>query len=213
MIKWGKRIILILLLGGIFCFLLLIFLNVYMISFSSPFILSVQDCGQQKADYILVLGAFVKPDGTPSDMLEDRILQGVALYEAGASDTVLMSGDSENADYDETGKMKEVAVSEGVPEAAIIRDPVGLSTYDSIVRAKEQMHGKKVIIVTQEYHLYRAVYIARKMGLEAYGCSADLRTYTGQTMQYCREIVARGKDALFVFFRPAPKYGTEILFQ
>ena len=213
MIKWGKRIILILLFGGIFCFFVLLILNIYMISFSSPFILSVQDSSQQKADYILVLGAFVKPDGTPSDMLEDRILQGVALYEAGASDTVLMSGDSENADYDETGKMKEVAVSEGMPEAAIIRDPAGLSTYDSIVRAKEQLTGKSVIIVTQEYHLYRAVYIARKMGLEAYGCSADLRTYTGQTMQYCREFVARGKDALFVFFRPAPKYGTEILFQ
>lgn len=210
--KWGKRFFLILLAVGLFCFLLLTFLNLYILSFSSSYILSDKDCKNLDADYILVLGASVKPDGQPSDMLEDRILQSVTLYEMGASELILMSGDSEQEGYDETGTMKAVAVSSGVPETAVIQDPVGLSTYDSIVRAKEQMAGKKVVIVTQEYHLYRAVYIARKLGLEAYGSSSNLREYAGQTMQYCREFVARAKDAAFVFFSPAPKYGTEIPF-
>lgn len=212
MLKWGRRILLFFISACAVCFVLLLFLNIYMISYTSPYIMSVQACSSLEADYILVLGAYVKPDGTPSDMLEDRILQGVALYEAGAAHRIVMSGDSEHADYDETGKMKETAVSEGVPEEAVLRDPAGLSTYDSIVRAKEQMEGRKVLIVTQEYHLYRAVYIARKIGLDAYGCSADLRNYAGQTMQYCREFIARGKDSLFVFLSPAPKYGTEIPF-
>jgi len=91
-----------------------------------------------------------------------------------------------------------------------IVDPVGLSTYDSIKRAAEQLEGKSVIIVTQEYHLYRAVYIARSLGLDAYGCKADIRTYRGQFMREIREWAGRVKDELYLAFDLNSKYGTEV---
>lgn len=210
--KRGKRILLVLIAVGVFCLLVLVSLNLYMISYTSGYLFSERDFAALDADYILVLGAAVRPDGTPSDMLADRIYQGVALYKNGAAGILLMSGDSEHPDYDETGKMKEYAEADGVPGDAIVRDTVGLSTYDSVVRAAAQMPGKKVIIVTQKYHLYRAVYIARKLGLEAYGCPSDPRKYAGQPVRDCREFIARGKDVITAFLRPVTKYGTEVPF-
>lgn len=146
------------------------------------------------ADAILVLGAGIKKDGSPSDMLADRIKVGVSLYEAGASDMLLMSGDGARKGYDETATMKRVAVEAGVPESDIVCDTLGLSTYESILRARDEYGVKYIAIVTQEYHLYRALYIADRLGVSAVGVSADLRPYRGQTYRELREILARVKD-------------------
>ena len=148
-------------------------------------------------DVILVLGCAVRADGSPSHMLEDRIKTSVSLYEAGLADIVLMSGDRHEG-YDEVGTMKLEAQKLGVPADRIEIDPTGFYTYDSIANLLEQYKGKRVLIVTQKYHLYRALYIADKLGIEAFGISANLRTYTKQLQFDVREILARVKDVFWV---------------
>lgn len=185
--------------------------NIHTVTAGDDYILEKSEFKDFDADYIMVLGCAVKPGGKPSDMLYDRMVTGTELYNMGAAATLLITGDSENPDdYYETSAMKEIALTEDVPEEALLIDTVGLSTYDSIKRAVAQLEGKKVVIVTQEYHLYRAVYIARKMGLDAYGCSADVREYAGQTWRTVREWVARTKDELYLILDFDSVYGTEI---
>ena len=148
-------------------------------------------------DVILVLGCAVRPDGTPSHMLEDRVKVGVSLYEAGLAQTVLMSGDRHEG-YDEVGAMQKEAERLGVPLESILLDPDGYSTYDSIANLLDEYRGERILIVTQQYHLYRALYIAEKLGIEAYGISADLRTYRKQLKYDLREVLARVKDVFWV---------------
>lgn len=161
---------------------------------------------EEEFDCILVLGAGVKADGTPSSMLEDRLEIGIELYFAGASDRMLMSGDHMQHNYDEVTVMKQHAIEAGVPSNVIFLDHAGLSTYESIWRAKELYGVETVLIVTQEYHLYRALYLAQEMGMDAYGISADLRPYRTQTVRELREIVARVKDFAYSKWNPVPTY-------
>ena len=166
---------------------------------ASPRIRSLEELValDERFDLILVLGCRVNPDGRPSDMLYDRVYTAASLYSAGISDMLLMSGDSQDRYYDEVGTMRELALAMGVDADAILVDPYGLSTYESVVHLLPDARGKRVLIVTQEYHLYRALYIAEKSGLEAYGVSADTRSYSGQWKRDLREILARCKDVLF----------------
>ncbi len=159
-------------------------------------------------DCILVLGCRVYSN-EPSVMLCDRVMQGVELYKLGASDTLFMSGDSRDRYYDETGTMSRLAQENGVPKENIVTDRYGLSTYESMYRAAKLYGYKKVIIVTQKYHLYRALYIAKQFGIEAYGVASDPREYGGQFNRDVREIAARSKDFAYCIFKPKPKYGLE----
>ena len=157
-------------------------------------------------DCIIVLGCQVKDDGRLSHMLEDRVKRGVALYHDGAAPKLLMSGDHGQEDYDEVAAMKRYAVENGVPVADVFMDHAGFSTYETMYRAKAIFGAEKVLIVTQRYHLYRALYIARQLGMEAYGVDADYRTYSGQTMRDIREVLARCKDFAMCIFKPEPTY-------
>ena len=158
------------------------------------------------ADCILVLGAGVRDDGSPSHMLEDRLLTGVDLWKRGFSPVMLMSGDHGREDYDEVNAMLDFAVGEGVPENVIFLDHAGFSTYESLYRAREIFGAEKIVVVTQEYHLYRALYDAQQLGLDAVGVSADRRTYVGQAMRDTREIAARVKDFVWCLAKPKPTY-------
>lgn len=153
-------------------------------------------------DVIVVLGASVKPDGTPSDMLRDRIEVGNELYFAGYAGKILMSGDHMTTDYDEVGNMKRYAIAAGVAAEAIYLDHAGLSTYDSMWRLAHIFKAKKVLIVTQSYHLHRSLYLAKSFGIDAFGVSADLRPYRGQLYRDVREILARGKDLVLSVLKP-----------
>ena len=144
-------------------------------------------------DCILVLGAGVRDDGSPSDMLYDRVSVSTEVYTALGDTPILMSGDH-TGDYNEVGVMKSLATELGVPSEDIFLDHEGYSTYESLYRAKAVFGAKKIIIITQEYHLHRALYIARELGMEAVGVSADLRSYRGQTRYNAREHLARFKD-------------------
>lgn len=161
---------------------------------------------EEEFDCILVLGAAVKADGTPSSMLEDRLEVGIELYFAGASERLLMSGDHMRREYNEVGAMKRHATDAGVPSKVIFLDHAGLSTYESLWRAKELYGVKNVLIVTQEYHLYRALFVAQELGMNAYGIPADLRPYRGQIIRDAREIAARAKDFVFAKWKPEPTY-------
>lgn len=156
-------------------------------------------------DCIIVLGAAIWGD-KPSPMLEDRLLEGINLYKNGVSNKILMSGDHGKEEYDEVNIMKNYAIQEGIPSENIFMDHAGFSTYESIYRAKEIFGAKKIVIVTQEYHLYRALYIANQLGLEAYGVGSDPRQYVGATYRELREILARDKDFVKCIFKPEPTY-------
>lgn len=160
----------------------------------------------QDVDCVIVLGCQVYNDGTPSHMLEDRLRRGVALYDLGAAPKILMSGDHGTEGYDEVDAMKHYAVDAGVPSTDVFMDHAGFSTYDTVCRAKEIFQAKKVIIVTQTYHLYRAMYIAKQIGLEAYGVAAEYRQYSGQLARDVREVLARVKDFGMCILQPDPVY-------
>lgn len=157
-------------------------------------------------DCILVLGCGVNADGTPSDRLRDRVKVGVALYQAGVAPKILMSGDHGQADYDEVSAMLALAVELGVPEEDVFLDHAGFSTYESVYRAQYIFSCDKLVIVTQEYHLYRALYIAEKFGMEAHGVSADLVPYSKMFYHNCRETLARCKDFFYALTKPEPTY-------
>ena len=170
-------------------------------------IITVEEAkGLEDVDCVLVLGCGVKSNGTPSDMLKDRLLRSIELYNQKSAPKLLMSGDHGQPDYDEVNTMKNYAKEKGVPSMDIFMDHAGFSTYESIYRAKEIFGADKIVIVTQKYHLHRALYIAKKLGVEAYGVSSDQRTYVGQTARNIREILARNKDFFTLKFMPEPKY-------
>jgi vancomycin permeability regulator SanA len=182
-------------------------INGIVVGTASNYILSPEAAAQlMDVDCILVLGCLVKNDGVPSDMLHDRLRQSVELYQLGAAPKLLMTGDHGTAGYDEVDAMKTYAVNAGIAPEDVFMDHAGFSTYESMYRAKEIFGAKKIIIVTQEYHLYRAIYIARSLGIDAYGVTSDYNWYLDQFRRDVREVLARVKDFGTSIFKPEPTY-------
>ena len=165
----------------------------------------------EDADCILVLGCFVREDGLPSDLLKARTDLGIALYKSGAAPKLLMSGDHGRKDYNEVGTMKREAVEAGIPSSDVFMDHAGFSTYDSIYRARDVFGVRKMMIVSQGYHLYRALYIAEKLGIEAVGVAAEGDGWGGSTYRESREILARAKDFVKTIFKPKPVFLGEMI--
>jgi len=155
-------------------------------------------------DCIIVLGCKVRADGSPSDMLRDRVAVGSDLWLSGTSETILMSGDHRTDDYNEIAVMCRLAEEAGVPTEHIETDGMGLSTYESLWRLKNVYGYESCIIVTQEFHLYRSLYIAEKLGIDAYGVPADLHRYGVMILNNLREILARNKDFIYCIRMPVP---------
>ena len=204
--KWLKRGILALFCLGITGGLAVSGLSSFVKNRTVDKIINETEAAKLDADCILVLGCGVREDGTPSLMLRDRLETGVALYEAGAAPKLLMSGDHGRKDYDEVNLMKDYAMEKGIPSEDIFMDHAGFSTYDSMVRARDIFCAKTVVIVSQEYHLYRALYLAEKLGLEAYGVPALDVNYRGQAYREFREMLARSKDFCTAVIQPQPKF-------
>ena len=192
------------LLGGI----AVVGINAYMISYANKYILTEEDLKSEDFDCIMVLGAGLW-DGEPSPMLQERLDFGLIAYETGCSGKLLMSGDHGRKEYDEVNKMKEVAVQNGVPADNVFMDHAGFSTYESMYRARDVFQVEKMVIVTQEYHLYRAVYNARKLGIDAYGFAADRLEYP--IYNDVREALARLKDFFYCIVEPEPTYLGEVI--
>ncbi|AYE34375.1 SanA/YdcF family protein [Clostridium septicum] len=163
-------------------------------------------------DSIIVLGAGVKNDGEPSDILIDRLETALKIYKEDKSDTFVLTGDHGKEDYNEVRAMKDYIMKHDINEKRVFMDHAGFSTYDSMYRAKEIFKVNKAIIVTNEYHLPRALYIARKLGIEAYGIPSDIREYLFIDSYKTREKLAQLKDFIYVnVLKPKPEFlGDEI---
>ena len=159
-------------------------------------------------DCILVLGAGIVR-GRPSDMLADRLNIAIELYKNGVAPKILVSGDHGQEDYDEVNVMKNYCIENGVKSEDVFMDHAGFSTYESVWRAKEIFGVKKMVIATQEYHLYRALYIADALDIDAIGVDAALRGYRGEFWRISRELMARCKDFGMSMIKPQPTYTGE----
>ena len=207
-----KRLVIVLLCLALVGGITVLGINGYVKSSTSDQIITTEEAAEQTdIDCILVLGCYVHDSGRPSDMLADRLRRGIELYQSGAAPKLLMSGDHGQKDYNEVKAMKLEAMEEGIPSEDIFMDHAGFSTYESIFRARDVFAADKIIIVTQEYHLYRALHIANALGVEAYGVAADYNTYVGQAYRELREILARNKDFATSILKPAPTYLGEVI--
>lgn len=164
-----------------------------------------------EADAILVLGALVFPDGRVSSILADRLITGIQLYEQGKAPKLLLSGDNGRKDYDEVNGMKEFVLDRKVPAEDVFMDHAGFNTYESLYRARDIFQVNRVIIVTQEYHLLRALYIAEKLGIEAYGVPSDRHRYQGMARFELREIFARNKAFFWTKLQMPPTYLGDVI--
>lgn len=184
--------------------------NIYVIFVTKSKIKKIDKINDSDIDCIIVLGAGIRGNG-PSPMLEDRLLTSIELYNKNISNKIIVSGDHGRVNYDEVNVMKNYLIEQNIPSENIFMDHAGFSTYDSIYRAKEIFKVKKAIIVTQEYHLYRALYIAKELDIEVYGVSSTKRIYGNQKKRDIREFAARIKDFIKCIFKPKPKYLGEII--
>ena len=180
-----------LLLAAVICFGLIQY-RVY--SLSAPYVVTAENAPTTEA--ILILGAKVGKDGTPSNALRDRLAWGLALYQAGKAPKILVTGDGENDERNEVEAMHAYLVENGVPEEAIIDDPHGLNTYASMYRAQYKYGLSNVLIVTQTYHTGRAVYLGRALGLDCHAVGTPDSVFRNVPYNYCREALARVKAFL-----------------
>ena len=185
---------------------IIVSINLYVITMTKSRITKIEEIDfNDDIDCIVILGAGVRGNN-PSPMLEDRLITGIDLYKEGISNKIIVSGDHGKKYYDEVNVMKNYLQDNNIQSENIFMDHAGFSTYDSIYRTKEIFKAQKIIIVTQKYHLYRALYIAESLDIEAYGIIANRREYQFQIKRDIREMAARVKDFIKTIFKPKPKY-------
>lgn len=161
-------------------------------------------------DAIMVLGASINPDGTPSSVLQDRLDVAIRLYQSGVSQNIIVSGDDESdADYDEVTAMKNYIVGMGVPSQDVFCDHAGICTYDSMYRAQYVFNVNTMVVVTQSYHLPRALFDANALGVSSVGVASDLHSYTELSFFHGREVFARVSDFIKVITRRDATYLSE----
>ena len=202
--KWFLRILLSLLAAALIGVLAIAFVNKYVQSQTTDKIQrSITEIPQEEPKRIaIVFGARVWNDGSPSHSLYDRVLTGVELYRAGRVKKLLMSGDNPNANYDEPTAMKKTAIELGVPENDIVLDFAGRRTYDTCYRAKEIFGVEKAILVTQDYHLPRAIYSCNSLGVDSVGITANRRTYDREDYYHFREFFSVASAWFEINFLP-----------
>ena len=202
-----KKVLLVMLILITIILVYAFFINAYIVSSANKkMLINEEDFEKAKeSDCIIVLGAAIWGEN-PSPVLQDRLDFAIALYKKGVAPKILMSGDHGEEYYNEVKIMKEYAIKNGVPSSDIFMDHAGFSTYDTMYRAKEIFGVNKAIIVTQKYHLFRAVYIANTLGIDAYGFNSDPQTYINSELREAREVLARNKDFLACIFKAKPKY-------
>jgi SanA protein len=185
-------------------------INIGIIAYGSLNIKSIEQANGEY-DCIIILGTSVYGD-TPSVQLQDRLDCGIELYKAGKCKYIIVSGDGMSDYYDEATVMYNYLIENGIDKKAIYVDKAGLSTYDSLYRVKELLDVKCPLIVTQKYHLYRAVFIARCLDMDAVGVAANKDGNNPISIIYrnFREIFSRVKSIYSVIMKPESEYLTEI---
>ena len=202
-----RKFLTVLVITGLAVAVILGLLNFTVINSTSPDCYSIytfreSSVSSEHFDCVIVLGCAAWGDD-PSPMLADRLRTAAMVYETGCCDYVLVSGDGANPeDYDEIGPMKNYLISLGVPSSAIACDPLGLSTYETMLRAHKEFGINRAVIVTTGFHVARSVYDSRAFGIESVGVEAVNTGYVIQPYNYCREFIARGKDFVYAIIRP-----------
>ena len=201
-----KKIIIILLVIILFVMILTLFINIHMVSSTQNQIIEVNDLDNAiDIDAVVVLGCLAYEDG-PSLMLKNRLDKGIEVYNK-INTKIILTGDHGRNEYDEVNTMNNYVKESDIPEEDIFLDHAGFNTYDSIYRAKYIFEAKKIIIVTQKFHMYRALYIANNLGIEAKGILADDIPQKGIMLKNeIREIFSRDKNFFKVLFKPKSKY-------
>ncbi len=162
----------------------------------------------------LVLGARVFSNGNLSLMMQDRADQGIALYKSGKVEKILVSGDHGTKQYDEVNTIRNYMIKQGIPPEDIFMDHAGFDTYNSMYRARDIFKVKSLIVVTQEFHLPRAIFLAKQLGLDAAGLVADAHQYTARSKRFSavREVPACVKAFLEgAVFKPEPHFLGEVI--
>ena len=170
-----------------------------------------ETCKSIKPQCILVLGCAVWVDNQPSPMLKDRLDTAIALYKAGAAPKLLLSGDNSIAEYSEPDCMLQYTLAQGVPPEDIFLDYAGFSTYESVYRSHAVFRADRLIVVTQKYHLFRALKACNALGIDALGVASNQQKYAGRQYREAREVLARCKDLVKGWIKAKPTYlGDEI---
>lgn len=160
----------------------------------------------------IVFGAGLWRNGSPTPVLSDRVARAVELYKAGKVEKLLLSGDNRFVDYNEPEAMRQLAMSMGVPAEAIVRDYAGRRTYDTCYRAKAIFGVEHAILVTQGFHMARALYTCNHLGVESTGVTSDIQVYRKSAVLYwnMRELVATTAALWDVHFgHPVPVLGQQ----
>ena len=194
------------LIGICIIFMLIMLLNIYVVLSIKDRIKDIENIKKiNNLECIIVLGGGIRKD-RPSPLLQDRLDKAIELYNLGIAPKIIMSGDHGSKDHDEVNVMKKYAIEKGVPSEDIFMDHAGFSTYDTMYRAKEIFGVNKAVIVTQKYHIFRSVYIANKLGIDAYGVSAEDIKHQYPIYREVREVLARDKDFIKCIIKPKSKY-------
>ncbi|MBW6473369.1 MAG: YdcF family protein [Anaerolineaceae bacterium] len=175
-------------------------------------IFTVEDAPEEYS-VAIVFGAGLHWDGSPTPVLRDRVKAAVGLYDQGKVQKLLFSGDNRFVDYNEPGAMHEYALELGVPEEDIVLDYAGRRTYDTCYRANAIFKVEKAILVTQRFHLPRAIFLCDQLGILSQGVESDLREYSSYSLRYwnLREILATMSAMWDVWIqRPVPVLGEEL---
>ena len=207
--KWLLRIVLIFLSVGSIGLLIIYFINERLQSQAAGKIQSsITEIPTENPPRIaIVFGARVWENGEPSHALYDRVITAVELYRAGRVKKILMSGDNRNENYDEPTAMRATAVKLGVPASDVALDFAGRRTYDTCFRAKEIFEVQKAIVVTQEFHQARAIYLCNNLGVDSIGITANRRRYEGESYWAFREFFSRAGAWFEINFLPSEAIG------
>ena len=179
--------------------------NLYIVKSTEDQIITPEQAKDKDADCVIILGAMVYSDGTPSKILRERLDKGIELYNLGVADRLLMSGDNGQREYNEVIPMRKYAIENGIPKEDIFLDYAGFSTYESMYRLRDIFLVKKAIVVTQTYHLHRALYFGNNLDIEVFGVAAE-DVAVGQNRRDMREILARVKAFISVKTDAEPTY-------
>ena len=207
--KWLLRIVLIFLSVSTIGLLVIYFINSRLQSQAAARIQSsITEIPTENPPRIaIVFGAKVWENGEPSHALYDRIITAAELYRAGRVKKILMSGDNQNENYDEPTAMKATAVKLGVPADDVVLDFAGRRTYDTCFRAKKIFEVQKAIVVTQEFHQTRAIYLCNNLGVDSIGITANRRRYEGERYWAFREFFSRASAWFEINFLPFAPVG------
>ncbi|MCX6789689.1 MAG: YdcF family protein [Candidatus Gribaldobacteria bacterium] len=186
-------------------FIAIILINLNVVSISQPYIFTDIE-KLPNLQTVLVLGASVHRDQTLSDMLKDRADTAIELYRAGKVKNFLVSGDNRQKNYNETAAIEKYLLGQGIPQDKIFLDYAGFDTYDSLYRARDVFQAEKLVVATQNFHLPRAVYLGRQLGMEVYGFPADKRPYRNIWLNIAREKLANIKAWLDININASPEF-------